>query len=64
MIVSSGRGVHEAHWRAAELCPGLGWSICRRLTKNSCCSSYDTGKLIVFAEQNNGYIWQNFLKVL
>ena len=25
---------------------------------------YDSGKIIVLAEQNNGYIWQNFLKVL
>jgi transketolase C-terminal domain/subunit len=25
---------------------------------------YDSGKLLIFAEQNNGYIWQNFLKVL
>ncbi|MGA3239823.1 MAG: hypothetical protein ABSG03_26405, partial [Bryobacteraceae bacterium] len=25
---------------------------------------FDSGKLIIFAEQNNGYIWQNFLKVL
>ena len=25
---------------------------------------YDSGKPLLFAEQNNGYIWQNFLKVL
>jgi transketolase C-terminal domain/subunit len=25
---------------------------------------FDSGKLLIFAEQNNGYIWQNFLKVL
>jgi hypothetical protein len=25
---------------------------------------YDPGKLLVFAEQNNGYLWQNFLKTL
>jgi hypothetical protein len=25
---------------------------------------YDSGKVLLFAEQNNGYIWQNFLKVL
>ena len=25
---------------------------------------YDSGQLLVFAEQNNGYIWQNLLKVL
>ena len=25
---------------------------------------YDTSRPLIFAEQNNGYIWQNFLKVL
>jgi transketolase C-terminal domain/subunit len=25
---------------------------------------YNSGQLLVVAEQNNGYIWQNFLKVL
>jgi hypothetical protein len=25
---------------------------------------YDSGKPLFIAEQNNGYIWQNFLKVL
>jgi hypothetical protein len=25
---------------------------------------YDWGRPLLFAEQNNGYIWQNFLKVL
>jgi hypothetical protein len=25
---------------------------------------YETGLPIIFAEQNNGYLWQNFLKVL
>ena len=27
-------------------------------------SLYGSGKLLCFAEQNNGYIWQNFLKIL
>jgi hypothetical protein len=27
-------------------------------------SLYRSGKTLLFAEQNNGYIWQNFLKVL
>ena len=26
--------------------------------------AYDSGRTLIFAEQNNGYIWQNFLKVL
>jgi len=25
---------------------------------------YDSGKLLCFAEQNNGYIWRNFRKIL
>ena len=25
---------------------------------------YNSGKLLLFAEQNNGYLWQNLLKVL
>jgi transketolase len=25
---------------------------------------YNSGRLILFAEQNNGYLWQNFLKVI
>jgi hypothetical protein len=25
---------------------------------------YNSGKTIFFAEQNNGYLWQNFLKVI
>jgi transketolase N-terminal domain/subunit/transketolase C-terminal domain/subunit len=62
IIVSSGRGVHEA-LAAAKLCaatvvdmPSIDDALLLEL--------YDSGKLLVFAEQNNGYIWQNFLKVL
>jgi transketolase N-terminal domain/subunit/transketolase C-terminal domain/subunit len=62
IIVSSGRGVHEA-LAAAALCsatvvdmPSIDDALLLEL--------YDSGKLLVFAEQNNGYIWQNFLKVL
>jgi transketolase len=25
---------------------------------------YNSGKILLFAEQNNGYLWQSFLKVL
>jgi transketolase len=62
-IVSSGRGVHEA-LAAAELCPGLGVVDMPSFDEDLLLRLYDTGKLIVFAEQNNGFIWQNFLKVL
>jgi transketolase N-terminal domain/subunit/transketolase C-terminal domain/subunit len=63
MIVSSGRGVHEA-LAAAELCPGLGVVDMPSIDEDLLLRLYDSGKLIVFAEQNNGYIWQNFLKTL
>ena len=28
------------------------------------CDLHDSGKQLIVAEQNNGYIWQNLLKVL
>ena len=67
VIVSAGRGVHEA-LAAAKKCaeagvsvgvidmPSVDEALLRRL--------HDSGKLIVFAEQNNGYLWQNLLKAL
>jgi transketolase len=66
VIVSSGRGVHEA-LAAAAACfdAGVGVSVVdmpsidERLLLDLC----NSGKLILIAEQNNGYIWQNFLKV-
>jgi len=62
-IVSSGRGVHEA-LAAADLVPGLGVVDMPSVDEELLLRLYDSGKRIVFAEQNNGYIWQNFLKVL
>lgn len=67
VIVSSGRGVHEALAAAKELeqsrvatnvvdMP----SIDERLLLDL----YDSGKLIIVAEQNNGYIWSWYRKVL
>jgi transketolase N-terminal domain/subunit/transketolase C-terminal domain/subunit len=63
VIVSSGRGVHEA-LAASDLVPGLGVADMPSIDEDFLLRLYDSGKLIVFAEQNNGYIWQNFLKVL
>ena len=67
IIVSSGRGVHEAI-AAAGLCAkrGLGVSVVDMPSIDDALllQLYDSGKLLVLAEQNNGYIWQNFLKVL
>jgi transketolase len=67
VIVSSGRGVHES-LAAAAICSRRGFetgvvdmpSVDERLLLELC----ESGKLLVFAEQNNGYLWQNFLKVL
>lgn len=67
VIISSGRGVHEA-LAAAAVCSRRGFeigvadmpSVDERLLVELCKS----GKLLVFAEQNNGYLWQNLLKVL
>ncbi len=67
VIVSSGRGVHEA-MAAASVCSARGFevgvvdmpSVDEDLMMELCAS----GKLVIFAEQNNGFLWQNFLKVL
>ncbi|MEO8735259.1 MAG: transketolase C-terminal domain-containing protein [Edaphobacter sp.] len=67
VIISSGRGVHEA-LAAAEACAqqGLGVSVVDMpsIDEELLMKLYLSGKLLLFAEQNNGYIWQNFLKVL
>jgi transketolase N-terminal domain/subunit/transketolase C-terminal domain/subunit len=63
VIVSSGRGVHEA-LAAADAVPGVGVADMPSIDEDLLLRLYDSGKTIVFAEQNNGYIWQNFLKVL
>jgi len=67
VIVSSGRGVHEA-LAASALCSHGGVSVgvvdMPSIDAGLLLELYDSGKLILLAEQNNGYIWQNFLKVL
>lgn len=67
VVISSGRGVHEAI-AAAELCGkrGVGVTVVDMpsIDDGLLLQLYDSGKLLLFAEQNNGYIWQNFLKVL
>ncbi|GAK59922.1 transketolase domain protein [Candidatus Vecturithrix granuli] len=67
VMISSGRGVHEA-LNAAKLLEQAGImagvvdmpSIDEKLLR----SLYDSGKLLVFAEQNNGYIWSECRKIL
>jgi len=67
VIISSGRGVHEA-LRAAEICSQRGLSVgvvdMPSIDEELLLELYTSGQLLVFAEQNNGYLWQNFLKVL
>jgi transketolase len=66
-IISSGRGTHEA-LAAAELCSqdGVGVTVIDMPSVDEALllELYNSGKLLLFAEQNNGYLWQNFLKVL
>ena len=67
IIISSGRGVHEA-LSAADLCAkdGIGIMVIDMpsIDEDLLIKLYETGLPIFVAEQNNGYIWQNFLKVL
>jgi transketolase N-terminal domain/subunit/transketolase C-terminal domain/subunit len=62
-LVSSGRGVHEA-LAAAALCPGVAVVDMPSIDEDLLLKLYDSGKPVFFAEQNNGYICQNFLKIL
>jgi transketolase C-terminal domain/subunit len=67
VIVSSGRGVHEALAAAAE-CASRGVSVgvvdMPSIDEALLLELYDSGKLLCFAEQNNGYIWRNFQRTL
>ncbi len=66
VIVSSGRGVHEA-LAASEECAARGVqvavldmpSVDEAMIMGLCRS----GKPIVFAEQNNGFLWQNAVRI-
>ena len=66
-IISSGRGTHEA-LAAAELCShnGVGVTVIDMPSVDEALllELYNSGKFMLFAEQNNGYLWQNFLKVI
>jgi len=67
VVISSGRGVHEA-LAAAELCAQNGVSVTvvdmPSVDEVLLLELYNSGKVLLFAEQNNGYLWQNFLKVI
>jgi transketolase len=67
VLISSGRGVHEA-LAAAALCAGHGIGVTvvdmPSVDEALLLQLYASGRRLIFAEQNNGYLWQNFLKVL
>jgi transketolase len=67
VLISSGRGVHEALGAAeilAQRCVPCGVVDMPSLDDALLLKLAQSGKLLVFAEQNNGYLWQNFLKTL
>ena len=67
VIVSSGRGVYEA-LAASKLCGEKGVSVgvidMHSIDEHLLLKLYRSGKPVYIAEQNNGYIWQNLLKLL
>jgi transketolase C-terminal domain/subunit len=62
VIVSSGRGVHEALAASKQVSAGV--VDMPSIDEDLLLRLYDSQKLLCFAEQNNGYIFQNFLKIL
>jgi len=67
VIISTSRGVHEAlaaSSKAAEQGLKVGVADMPSIDEDLLLSLYNSGKLLCFAEQNNGYILQNFLKIL
>jgi transketolase len=67
VIISTSRGVHEALLaasKAAEQGLGIGVVDMPSIDEDLLLSLYDSGKLLCFAEQNNGYLLQNFLRIL
>ena len=67
VIVSAGRGVHEALAAAAQ-CDARGVSVgvvdMPSIDEDALVALCRSGRLICLAEQNNGYILQNLLKVV
>jgi transketolase C-terminal domain/subunit len=67
VLVSAGRGVHEALAAAALLAKeGIETGVVDMpsVDEELLMELANSGKQIVFAEQNNGFLQQNFLKVL
>jgi transketolase len=66
VIVTSGRAVHEALAAAGLLAAkGIAAGVIDMSTVDEAklLELTESGKLVVFAEQNNGYLWQNFARL-
>lgn len=67
ILISTGRGVHES-LAAAAICEQSGQNVMvvdmPSVDEELLAKLYRTGLPIFFAEQNNGFLWQSFLKVL
>lgn len=66
-IVSSGRGVHEAIDASSQLNEeGLSIDVIDMpsIDADTIIKLYKSGKPIFIAEQNNGFVWTNFRKIL
>jgi transketolase N-terminal domain/subunit/transketolase C-terminal domain/subunit len=67
VLISSGRGVHEA-LGAARLLEEIGIKIMivdmPSVDETLMIELYETGKPVFVAEQNNGYIWREYQKAL
>lgn len=67
VIISSGRGVHEALAAAKEIEKSgilVGVVDMPSIDEELLINLYDSGKLIIIAEQNNGYIWSHCREAL
>lgn len=66
-IVTSGRSVFEA-MDASDILLGNGFNVnvidMPSIDSNTIIELYNSGKPVFIAEQNNGYLWTNFRKVL
>ncbi|WP_204524812.1 hypothetical protein [Confluentibacter citreus] len=66
-IVTSGRSVFEA-MDASDILLGNGFNVnvidMPSIDSNAIIELYNSGKPVFIAEQNNGYLWTNFRKVL
>ncbi len=67
VVISSGRGVHEAVSVSSKLeAEGISVGVVDMpsFDRNALLKIYDDGHSLVFAEQNNGFIWDAFKKML